>query len=64
MQSSLVALGSEMGVMRLVETAAASLTVVFRARLHQGPITGLAFSPDAKALAVATATRWVPLGIC
>ena len=57
MHSSLVALGSEAGVVRLVETAAAGLTVVFRAKLHQGPIAAMAFSPDAKILSVATGDR-------
>ena len=57
MQSSLVATGSELGVVRIVETAAVNLTVAFRARLGQGPITGLAISPDAKMLAVATDNR-------
>lgn len=57
MKSSLVALGSELGVLRIVETAAVNPTVVFRARLHQGPITALAFSPDAKILAVVANTR-------
>lgn len=57
MQSSLVALGSEAGVVRLVETAAAGLTVVCRAKLHQGPIAAMAFSPDAKILSVATGDR-------
>lgn len=57
MHSSLVALGSEAGVVRVVETAAAGLTVVFRAKLHQGPIRAAAFSPDGKILAVATEKR-------
>ncbi|KAL3135521.1 hypothetical protein ABBQ38_006001 [Trebouxia sp. C0009 RCD-2024] len=57
MHSSLVALGSELGVVRVVETAAAGLTVVFRARLHKGPIRAAAFSPDAKILSVVTGDR-------
>lgn len=58
MHSSLVALGSELGRLRLVETATAGLTVVFRARLDTGPVAALAFSPDAKILSVATGVRW------
>ena len=57
MHSSLVALGSEAGVVRLVESATAGLTVVFRAKLHQGPLTAMAFSPDGKILSVATGDR-------
>lgn len=57
MQTQLVALGSELGVLRLVDAAALSLTVVFRARLHEGPIAAVAFSPDAKALAVVAGNR-------
>lgn len=57
MQSNLVALGSESGVVRLVDAAALSLTVVFRTRLHQGPISCMAFSPDAKLLAVVAGNR-------
>lgn len=57
MHSSLVALGSELGVLRVVDTAAAGLTVVFRARLHKGLIRAAAFSPDAKILSVATQDR-------
>ena len=59
MQSSLVALGSESGVVRLVDAAALSLTMVFRTRLHQGPISCMAFSPDAKLLAVVAGNRCV-----
>lgn len=58
MHSSLVALGSELGRLRLVETATAGLAVVFRARLGPGPIAAVAFSPDAKILSVATGNRW------
>ena len=57
MHSSLVALGSELGVVRVVETAAAGLTVVFRARLHKGPVRAVAFSPDANILSVAAGNR-------
>lgn len=57
MKSSLVALGSDSGVVRLIDAAALSLTVVFRARLCEGPITCMAFSPDAKALAVVAGNR-------
>ncbi|KAA6420486.1 MAG: hypothetical protein FRX49_09647 [Trebouxia sp. A1-2] len=57
MKTSLVALGSDSGVVRLIDAAAPSLTVVFRARLCEGPITCMAFSPDAKALAVVAGNR-------
>ena len=57
MHSSLVGLGSETGVVRLVDAAALNLTVVFRAKLHDGAITHMAFSPDAKTLAVVAGTR-------
>jgi len=57
MKSSFVALGSDSGVVRLIDAAALSLTVVFRARLCEGPITCMAFSPDAKALAVVAGNR-------
>ncbi len=57
MKTSFVALGSDSGVVRLIDAAAISLTVVFRARLCEGPITCMAFSPDAKALAVVAGNR-------
>ena len=57
MHSSLVGLGSESGVVRLVDAAALNLTVVFRAKLHDGAITHMAFSPDARILAVVADTR-------
>ncbi len=57
MDTSFVALGSDSGVVRLIDAVAVSLTVVFRARLCEGPITCMAFSPDAKALAVVAGSR-------
>ena len=58
-QSSLVALGSEAGVVRLVDSAALNLTVVHRARLHHGPILHMKYSPDGSILAVLAGPRWV-----
>ncbi len=57
MHSTLVALGSEAGVVRLVDSAATGLTVVHRSKLHQGPIRRMAFSPDGKTLAVLAGIR-------
>lgn len=57
MHSTLIALGSEAGVVRLVDSAAIGLTVVHRSKLHQGPIRRMAFSPDGKTLAVLAGTR-------
>ena len=57
MHSTLIALGSEAGVVRLVDSAATGLTVVHRSKLHQGPIRRMAFSPDGKTLAVLAGIR-------
>ena len=56
-QSSLIALGSEAGVLRLVDSAALNLTVVHRARLHHGPILHMKYSPDGSILAVLAGPR-------
>ena len=51
LHSRLVALGSETGVLRLVDASTEGLPVVARARLHSCSLQTICFSPDGAWLA-------------
>ncbi|KAK9814504.1 hypothetical protein WJX72_006907 [[Myrmecia] bisecta] len=59
MATRLVALGSETGVVRLLDASATGVPVVWRSRLHSAPVTALAFNSFATLLASVSDDRRV-----